>query len=164
MGMFDLIKLLSDGKVEYVLVGGLAVALRGYQRVTMDVDVVLALDDENMQRFINCAKYAGLQPVIPVPIESLANPALRKQWHEEKNMLAFGLRHPSGISTVIDVLIDPMISYEKLNREASQIAVGPFSIPVASIEHLIAMKTGTGRGKDEIDIEALTKIQAGGTP
>ena len=32
-------------------------------------------------------------------------------------------------------------------------------IPVASIEHLIALKTGTGRHKDEIDIEELEKIK-----
>lgn len=41
MGMFDLIDLLSSNKVDFVLVGGLAVALHGYQRVTMDVDVVI---------------------------------------------------------------------------------------------------------------------------
>lgn len=37
-------------------------------------------------------------------------------------------------------------------------------IPVASIDHLIAMKTGTGRGKDKIDIEELQKLKAGGAP
>ena len=52
MAMFDLLKKLSDAKVEFVLVGGLAVALHGYQRLTMDVDVVLAMDEENLQRFI----------------------------------------------------------------------------------------------------------------
>lgn len=30
---------------------------------------------------------------------------------------------------------------------------------VASIEHLIAMKSGTGRNKDQIDIEELKKLQ-----
>ena len=41
------------------------------------------------------------------------------------------------------------------------IDAGPYRIPVASIDHLIAMKTGTGRGKDAIDIEALTKLRDG---
>lgn len=45
MGMFDLIKTLSDAEVDYVVVGGLAVVLHGYQRATMDVDVVLAMDE-----------------------------------------------------------------------------------------------------------------------
>jgi hypothetical protein len=46
--MYKLLATLSSGKIDYVLVGGLAVTLRGYQRLTMDVDVVLALNDENL--------------------------------------------------------------------------------------------------------------------
>ncbi|MBI5429721.1 MAG: hypothetical protein HY938_04595 [Nitrosomonadales bacterium] len=36
MNMFKLLKLLALSKVDFVLVGGLAVALRGYSRFTMD--------------------------------------------------------------------------------------------------------------------------------
>jgi predicted nucleotidyltransferase len=164
MGMFDLIKMLEDAGVDYVLVGGLAVALHGYQRVTMDVDVVLALDEENLRRFVSAARVAGLQPVIPVDIESLARPELLDQWHREKGMLAFGLRQPQGMATVIDVLIRPVVPYAELRRDAVSVAVGPLRIPVASIDHLIAMKTGTGRGKDKIDIEELQKLKSGRTP
>ena len=160
MSMFDLIKTLADADVDYVLVGGLAVALHGYPRVTMDVDVVLAMDEENLQRFIDCAKAAGLQPVIPVSIDSLARPELLDQWYKEKGMLAFGLRHPAAMATVIDVLIKPVIPYAQLRRDAVLVAVGPLTIPVASIDHLVAMKTGTGRSKDLLDIEELKKIQA----
>lgn len=45
-------------------------------------------------------------------------------------------------------------------RDVLMVEVGTISIPVASIEHLVAMKTGTGRSKDLIDIEELRKIQA----
>lgn len=48
MSMFRLIKTLSDAGVDYVLVGGLAVTLHGYQRVTMNVDVVLAMEADNL--------------------------------------------------------------------------------------------------------------------
>lgn len=164
MGMFELIKALADGKVDYVLVGGLAVALQGYQRVTMDVDIVLAMDEANLSRFVACARSAGLQPVIPVSIESIARPELLDQWHREKGMLAFGLRHPSGTSTIIDILIKPKVPYADLQHDATLISVGPIDIPVASIDHLITMKTGTGRGKDLIDIEELRRIQASRAP
>ncbi len=162
MGMFDLIKMLEDAGVDYVLVGGLAVALHGYRRVTMDVDVVLALDDDNLRRFIAGAKAAGLQPVIPVDIDSLARPELLDRWYREKGMLAFGLRKPEGTATIIDVLIRPVVPYEELRRDAVSVAVGPLNIPVASIDHLIAMKTGTGRSKDKVDIEELRKLMTGG--
>jgi hypothetical protein len=160
MSMFDLIKTLADADVDYVLVGGLAVALHGYPRVTMDVDVVLAMDEENLRRFIDCAKASGLQPVIPVSIDSLARPELLDQWYKEKGMLVFGLRHPAAMATVIDVLIKPVVPYAQLRLDAVLVAVGPLKIPIASIDHLVAMKTGTGRSKDLLDIEELKKIQA----
>ena len=160
MSMFTLIKSLADAEIEYVLVGGLAVTLHGYQRVTMDVDVVLAMSADNLQRFIACAKAANLRPVIPVSIDSLAQPELIDQWYREKGMLAFGLRGPDMMATVIDILVRPVVSYADLRRDATIINIGLLKVPVASIEHLIQMKTGTGRGKDLIDIEELRKIQA----
>jgi len=161
MGMFDLIKMLSDAKVDYVVVGGLAVALHGYQRLTMDVDVVLAMTSENLMRFIDAAKNAGLLPVIPVNIETLANPQQIEQWHREKGLLAFGLRHPDAMATVIDILVRPVVAYDALRRDARLVSIGNLEVPIASIDHLIAMKEGTGRSKDQIDIAELRKIQTG---
>ena len=163
MSMFDLIKLLAESDTDYVLVGGLAVALHGYQRVTMDVDVVLAMNPENIERFVSRAKAAGLRPTMPVAIESLANAAQLEQWRREKGMLAFGLHGAEAQATVLDVLIAPVIPYADLRRDACMIDAGPYRIPVASIDHLIAMKIGSGRGKDVIDIAELEKLRDGKT-
>ncbi len=110
MGIFDLIKLLAEKGIDFVLVGGLAAALQGYQRVTMDVDVVLAMDTGNLERFIAAARDADLR------------------------------------------------------RDALMVEMGNAWVPVASIPHLIAMKTGTGRGKDQIDIDELKKLMPGHGP
>lgn len=160
MSMFNLIKMLAEAKVEFVLVGGLAVALHGYQRATLDVDVVLAMDDENLQRFLSVARTAGLRPTMPVQLDSLTQPALIEQWYREKGMLAFSVRGTETVAAVLDILVRPGISFADLRHDAKMVEIGPISIPVASIEHLIAMKTGTGRNKDLIDIEELRKIQA----
>jgi len=159
MSMYELLATLSGGKIDYVLVGGLAVALHGYQRVTMDVDVVLALDDENLAKFVDCAKRANLKPVLPIPIDSLRDAALIDQWHREKGMLAFALRGPEMMATAIDVLVRPVVSYDELKRNAVTKRIGPLSVPVASIDDLITLKTGTGRSKDALDIEELRRIK-----
>ena len=158
--MFDLLKMLAEAKVEFVLVGGLAVALQGYQRVTMGVDVVLAMDGGNLRKFLSVAKASDLRPTIPVELAALAKPDLIEQWHREKGMLAFSLRSVAAMATVLDVLVKPVIPFADLRRDATMVEVGPISIPVASVGHLIAMKTSTGRSKDLIDIEELRKIQA----
>ena len=164
MGIFDLIKLLAEKEIDFVLVGGLAVALQGYQRVTMDVDVVLAMDGGNLERFIAAAREAGLRPTIPVPLQSLARPELIEQWHREKGMLAFSLRGPEAQATVLDVLVRPAVPHADLRRDALMVEIGTAQVPVASIPHLIAMKTGTGRGKDQIDIDELKKLMPGNAP
>ena len=159
MSMYSLLAALSEAKVDYVLVGGLAVTLHGYQRVTMDVDVVLALNDNNLSKFIDCAKGAQLRPVLPFPLDSLRDAALIDQWYEEKGMLAFALREPDMMATVLDLLVRPVVPFENLKANASVKRSGSISIPVASIDDLIVLKTGTGRSKDVLDIEEVRKIK-----
>ena len=159
MNMYELLATLNDADVDYVLVGGLAVTLHGYQRLTMDVDVALAMNDGNLAKFVECAKAANLRPILPISIDSLRDAAQIDQWHVKKGMLAFSLRGPDMMATVIDVLVRPVVPYEELKRNAITKHIGPLSINVASIDDLIRMKTGTGRSKDVLDIEELRKIQ-----
>lgn len=159
MSMYKLLATLSDAGVDYVLIGGLAVTLHGYQRVTLDVDVVLSMNDANLAKFIDSAKAAGLKPVLPIEIEALRDSALIERWHREKGMRAFALRIPDAMAAVIDVLVRPVVSFDELKRNAVVKHVGPLSIPVASIDDLIRLKTGTGRSKDVLDIEELEKIK-----
>ena len=77
-----------------------------------------------------------------------------------KRHVGFSLRSREAIATVLDVLLRPVVPFAELRKEATLLDVGTVQVPVASIEHLIAMKTGTGRGKDQIDIEELRKIQS----
>jgi len=159
MSMHTLLSALGAANVDYVLVGGLAVLLHGYQRNTTDVDVVLALTDENLSRFVDCAKKANLTPVLPISIDALRDPALIDQWHREKGLLAFALRDPGKMATIIDVLVRPVVPFAQLKRNAKVRHIGALTIPVASIDDLITLKTGTGRTKDMIDIEELRKIK-----
>jgi len=89
MKIAELLQSLSDGQVQYVLVGGLAVQLHGFLRSTFDIDLVLAMNDENLVRFIAVAKRYGLVPTIPVPIDSLRNTSQIDQWHREKGCWHF---------------------------------------------------------------------------
>ena len=43
MKIAELLQSLTDARVDYVLVGGLAVQLHGYMRSTFDIDLVLAM-------------------------------------------------------------------------------------------------------------------------
>ena len=62
MFYLDLFAGLDRRRVDYLLVGGLAMNLHGVPRLTMDVDIVLALDEQNLARFVACAEELGLRP------------------------------------------------------------------------------------------------------
>lgn len=164
MKIADLLQSLADKQVQYVLVGGLAVQLHGFLRATFDIDLVLAMDDENLARFIDVATHYGLKPGIPVPIDSLRNASQIEQWHREKGMLAFSLREPQAGGGVVDVLVRPDVAFDKLSANAVEGSLFGRRVPIASIEDLLAMKRIANRPKDRLDIEALEKILRGEDP
>ncbi|PKO84913.1 MAG: hypothetical protein CVU17_01685 [Betaproteobacteria bacterium HGW-Betaproteobacteria-11] len=164
MKIAELLQSLADAHVEYVLVGGLAVQLHGFLRATFDIDLVLAMNDENLTRFIDVAKRHGLTPAIPVPIDSLRNASQIDQWHREKSMLAFSLRETHAGGSVVDVLVRPEVSFESLIANA---VIGELSgrrVPIAAIADLLVMKRIANRPKDRLDIAALEKIERGEDP
>ena len=160
----DILRSLVDSGVQFVLVGGFAVQLHGFVRATLDLDLVLAMDDENLTRFIDVAKAHGLAPVIPVPIESLKNAAQIDQWHREKGMLAFALREPQIAGSVIDVLVRPDVPFDALLQDAVPVVLFDRTVMIASIDKLLVMKRIANRPKDRNDIEALEKIKQGKDP
>lgn len=160
----DILRALTDAKVQFVLVGGFAVQLHGFVRTTIDLDLVLAMDDDNLSRFIDVAKQFNLTPVIPVSIESLKSASQIDRWHREKGMLAFALREPQAAGSVLDVLVRPEVPFETLQRDAVFVKLFERDVKIASIANLLVMKRIAGRPKDRIDIEALEKIQRGEDP
>jgi hypothetical protein len=164
MKIAELLQSLADARVDYVLVGGLAVQLHGFMRATVDIDLVLAMNDANLDRFIEVAKCFGLQPIVPVPIDALKNAQQIDQWHREKGMLAFALREPQVGGSVIDVLVRPDVTFDRLLAGATRGALFGRQVMIASIDDLIAMKRVANRPKDQLDIAALEKIKRGEDP
>jgi len=164
MKIDELLQSLSDEHVQYVLVGGLAVQLHGFLRSTFDIDLVLAMDDENIDRFIAVAKRYGLVPVNPVPIDSLRNASQIDQWYREKGMLAFALREPHIGGSVVDVLVRPEVPFDKLMVNAIAGELFSRQVWIASIDDLLTMKRSANRPKDQLDVVALEKIKRGEDP
>jgi hypothetical protein len=164
MKIAELLQSLSDEQVQYVLVGGLAVQLHGFLRSTFDIDLVLAMDDANLTRFISMAKRLGLVPAMPVPIDSLLNPALIDQWFREKGMLAFSLREPQAGGSVVDVIVRTEVPFDKLIANAAVGALFGRQVRIASIDDLLIMKRSANRPKDQLDVIALEKIARGEDP
>ncbi len=164
MKVAELLSSLSEGQALYVLLGGIAVQLHRYMRSAFDINLVLAMNDENLVRFIEVAKRFGLIPTILVPIDSLRNTDQIEQWYPEKGMLALALREPQIGGSVVDILVRSDVTYEQLKKNAIAGELFSQRVWIAYIDDLLTMKRVENRSKDRLDIEALEKIKRGEDP
>lgn len=164
MNVTQLLHALGAAQVDYVLVGGLAVQLHGFQRATFDVDLVLAMNDDNLVRFIGVARETGLVPAFPVPLDALRDALQIDRWHRDKGMLAFSLRESRVGGTSVDVIVKPEVPFEDMFVRAIRSTLSGQTVRIAAIEDLLAMKRAAGRPKDLLDIAALEKIRCGEDP
>ena len=153
------LKELGRHKIKYLVVGGLAVNLYGYDRITGDLDIILLMTDANVKRFVEVAEQFRLRPRVPVSLKDFAVPHLRENWVKEKNMKAFTLYNPQNDAEHVDIIIDHPIDFQKAYKKREQIKSGGMNIDLISLMDLIKMKKAAGREKDKIDIKALTFIK-----
>lgn len=159
MFYLDLFTALDRHKVDYLLIGGLAVTLHGVERATMDVDITVAMNPDNLAHLIETAKELKLTPVLPVPLETLNDLDLLRQWHAGRNLEAFALRTPDLAGVTVDVLLFPPVEFTGMAQRATVFNVANTAIRVVAIDDLIALKQAVGRPIDISDIEHLQRIK-----
>jgi hypothetical protein len=154
-----IVKALNGAKVQYLIVGGLAVSAHGYDRLTVDVDLVIGLEPENIKRGLDALKSAGWRMAIPVTAEDFANPKLRESWRKEKNMIVLKLWSDAHRRTPVDIFVyEPFDFKKEFARAKWEPVAGKVRAPIVSYKTLLAMKKRAGRDKDLLDIEALKKL------
>jgi hypothetical protein len=151
-----IIVVLDQHQVRYLIAGGLAVVAHGYGRVTFDVDLVIQLEPDNVRRAMRALESFGYQPVAPVSAQDFADPAIRRTWIQEKNMVVFGLQSDRHLDTPIDVFVSEPFDFD---REYDLALVGDIlpGVPArfVCLETLIRMKESTMREKDREDVRQL---------
>jgi hypothetical protein len=142
--IFELIHELNEHGVDYIVVGGIALALHGIVRATEYIDLFVKPTRENIDRLKESLRSLWNDNAIgDISAEDLLGlyPAIR-----------YG---PPDDSMSIDILtkLGEAIGYEDLHAE--QIEVQNVSVCVATVNTLIMMKKDTVRLQDKADVEAL---------
>ncbi len=159
MFYLDLFAALNRHQVSYVLIGGLAVALHGVERNTMDVDVCVVVSPDNMSRLAAAANELNLQPMLPVPLSALEDIDTLRRWHTERHLQAFALRSDQLAGVTLDVLLFPPVDPNDMVKRAQQLVIAGVPVALACIDDLIALKQSAGRPIDLADIEHLKRLQ-----
>jgi len=154
----------AAGRYGFALAGGNALIAHGVvNRFTADVDLVLAVDTENLRRAIAALKSLEYSPRVPVSMDQFVDPNLRQQWANEKGMLVFSLFSPLHPKTTVDLFLEPPFDFSKALGRAARYDLSPGLTGVfCSIDDLIDLKTKSGRPIDLQDIEHLKLLRSKG--
>jgi Nucleotidyl transferase AbiEii toxin, Type IV TA system len=158
MFYIDLFKALQAHDINYLLVGGLAINLHGVPRMTMDVDLVIALDSDNIAKLEACAKFLGLRPNVPVKLADLADAHKREALFKEKHLIALSLIGDKPETPTVDIVIHHPLDFKKAYQNKIERDISGTPVMLASIEDMITMKKAAGRAQDLADIVHLERF------
>lgn len=153
---------LEQAGVRYLVVGGVAVVLHGYLRTTLDLDLVLQLERDNLELALKALSGLGFQPQAPVPLSAFADPKIRESWLREKNMTVFSLWHPDHPGFAVDLFIQEPFDFNAAYSRAVRVSLQEIQATVVSRDDLVAMKRAAGRTRDLEDIAALDELAEDG--
>lgn len=140
---YELLRRMKQEGVDFVVIGGVAAALRGSPIATYDLDICAPLTGANLPRIL--AAIADLDPCFRFRPDKMPLPPDPNYFHGFK---ALNLETTLGACDILGDL-PGICSFEELADRTTQMNVGGFHCRVLDIETLIAAKTFAGREKDK---------------
>ena len=140
----DILLRLSERKVKFLLVGAYALAVHGFPRSTVDIDLLVMPDSENAFSVLQALDDFG------APVSDLSANDLQKE----------GLIFQIGVAPCrIDILTSvDGLKFEDAYVRSEIVEIEGIPVHVLSIPDLIINKRATGRTKDLADAEMLENM------
>ncbi|MBP8952377.1 MAG: nucleotidyltransferase [Armatimonadetes bacterium] len=138
----EFLQLLASRSVEYLLVGGYAVAYHGYVRATADMDIWVAASEGNAAKLVAVLGEFGFD--VPGLTPDL--------FTEPGNIVRLG-EPPIRIEILTKV---SGVTFEDCYARRIVDTVDGVAVNLISLEHLRANKAASGRLKDLADLEHLS--------
>ncbi|MDP5121715.1 MAG: hypothetical protein NWQ46_08985 [Spirosomaceae bacterium] len=139
----DFIQLLNQHKVDYLVVGGYAMAFHGRPRYTGDLDIWINISQENASRMIAVLKEFGFSSL----------PFTESDFLKENIINQIGYP-PLRIDILTSV---DGVSFIDAKKHFQTIEVDELKIRFIGLAELIQNKKASGRKQDLVDIETLKK-------
>ena len=137
----EFLKLMNSYDVEYLLIGGFAVAYHGYPRATGDMDIWIAISHNNARKMVALLKEFGFN------VPELSN----KLFLEKKKVVRMGVP-PIRIEIITD--ISGVVFNDCYKQRICDIIDG-VKVNIIDLENLKKNKKASGRLKDLNDLENL---------
>jgi len=139
--------LFNEERLNYCLVGGLAVGIVSKPRATEDIDFLMAIKAGDSDRIAGLFRshfdVVQIQNVMRIGDASIQRVLVREQSTPERALV------------IIDLVLADQDYMEKALENRMKITVEGVEIPVVSPSDLIEMKKRSGRPQDLLDIESI---------
>lgn len=135
-------------EVRYIMVGGFATSFHGYSRFSADCDVWLQDNPENRKRFSLALSGLGFGKA-----ELIEKMQFIAGW------TPFRLSSGMELDVMTDLKNYSQLDFDECYRMAVRASIIDVNVPFLHLNHLIAEKRASSRGKDLIDAEELEKIR-----
>ncbi|MFA7173843.1 MAG: nucleotidyltransferase [Kiritimatiellia bacterium] len=141
----EMLRLLIEEKVKFLLVGAYAVAAHGYPRATMDIDIWVMPSSENAFAVLKALKRFGA-PLHNLTLDDLKKPDI---------IFQIGVA-PRRIDIITGV---DGLNFKSAYANSLEIEIEGLKINIPSLDDLICNKKASGRTKDIADAEALELLK-----
>jgi hypothetical protein len=143
----NFLSILNKHKVEFMLIGGYAVIIYGYERGTADMDIWLKPTNENKGLFIAALREYGISEN---SLTFLAN----IDFETDPRVMNIGEK-PNKIDFLTKV---QGVKFNEAYPKRKLLPLNNFEVPVISYHDLVVVKMIAGRPQDIADVDVLQKI------
>lgn len=155
----EVLRVLDRHDVDYVLIGGLALALYGSNQLTFDIDLVPAGDNANLDRLADAMRDLEAKVIVYADHTEihLSEPIWTGQVMRDNPFLH--LRTRAGD---VDLLLRPTGlpgGYVQLIGASVSLPLHGLVIKLAALDDIAASKRAVGRGKDLQALEEIDRLR-----
>jgi len=139
----DMLQVLLENGVKFLLVGAYAMGAHGYPRSTGDIDIWVEPSPENSRRVYHALAQFG------APLQEV----------DETTFVKEGVVYQIGVAPCrIDVMSAVSgVQFHEAYQHRKVVEIEGMSIPILSYDDLVRNKRATGRDKDRLDADRLEK-------
>jgi len=148
----------NKAKIDYLVCGGVAVILYGFARLTVDLDLIVSLEKENLEKVYDVLTKLNYKPKTLIKKEEFIDKEKLKKLAKVKNMKVVSFYNLKEPLKVIDIGVN-LPKIPAILKQKKYIKVKNITIPIISIDDLIEMKKNLARPQDLTDVENLKKIK-----
>jgi len=139
----DMLQVLLDNGVKFLLVGAYAMGAHGYPRATGDIDIWVEPSPDNSTRVYRALAQFG------APLHEV----------DEGTFVKLGVVFQIGVAPRrIDIMSSVSgVEFDEAYRHRQIVEMEGMPIPILSYDDLVRNKRATGRDKDRLDADRLEK-------